>query len=70
MVSVPKGIPEGIAKKLEEAFTNAMKEPDFIRGMRNIRFTIVHRSSKELEDYISYNYEAFTKLVKEMGLAK
>lgn len=68
MVSAPKGIPEGIAKKLEEAFTNAMKDSDFIRGMRNIRFTIVHRNSKELEDYISYNYEVFTKLVKEMGL--
>jgi tripartite-type tricarboxylate transporter receptor subunit TctC len=70
MVSAPKGIPEGIAKKLEEAFTNAMKDQVFIRGMRNIRFTIIHRNSKELEDYVSYNYEVFTKLVKEMGLAK
>jgi len=70
MVSAPKGIPEGIAKKLEEAFTHAMKDPDFIRGMRNIRFTIVHRNGKELEDYVTYNYEAFTKLLKEMGLAK
>lgn len=70
MVSAPKGMPEGIAKKLEEAFTNAMKDPDFIKGMRNIRFTILHRNSRELEDYVSHNYEAFTKLLKEMGLAK
>ena len=70
MVSAPKGIPEGISKKLEEAFTQAMKDTDFIRGMRNIRFSIVHRSSKELENYVSYNYEVFTKLIKEMGLAK
>jgi tripartite-type tricarboxylate transporter receptor subunit TctC len=63
-------MPEGIAKKLEEAFTNAMKDPDFIKGMRNIRFTIFHRNSKELEDYVSHNYEAFTKLLKEMGLTK
>jgi tripartite-type tricarboxylate transporter receptor subunit TctC len=70
MVSAPKGIPEGIANKLEETFTNAMKDPDFIRGMRNIRFTVIHRNSKELEDYVSYNYEVFTKLLKEMELAK
>jgi len=70
MVSAPKGIPDGIAKKLEEAFTNAMKEPEFIRGMKNIHFTIVYRNSKNLDDYVSYNYEAFTKLLKEMGLSK
>jgi tripartite-type tricarboxylate transporter receptor subunit TctC len=70
MVSAPKGIPEGIAKKLEDAFTQAMKEPEFIKGMKNIRFTVAHRNSKELEDYVAYNYEAFTKLLKEMGLSK
>jgi tripartite-type tricarboxylate transporter receptor subunit TctC len=69
-VAGPKGMPEGIVKKLEEAFTNAIKEPDFINGMRNIRYTIVHRNSKELEDYVSHTYEAYTKLLKEMGLAK
>jgi tripartite-type tricarboxylate transporter receptor subunit TctC len=69
-VSGPKGLSEGIAKKLEDAFTHAMKEPDFIKGMRNIRFTIVYRNSKELENYVSHNYEAFTKLLKEMELIK
>jgi tripartite-type tricarboxylate transporter receptor subunit TctC len=70
MVSAPKAIPDGIAKKLEDTFTNAMKEPEFIRGMKNIHFTIVHRNSKDLDEYVSYNYEAFAKLLKEMGLSK
>jgi len=69
-VAVPKGTPDGIAKKLEATFTSAMKDPEFINGMKNIRFTIVYRNSQELEDYVIRNYEAFTKVVKSMGLSK
>jgi len=46
-----------------------MKEPEFLRGMKNIRFTVAHRNSKELEDYVAYNYEAFTKLLKRWASA-
>jgi tripartite-type tricarboxylate transporter receptor subunit TctC len=69
-IAGPKGIPEGISKKLEEAFTSAMKEQEFISGMKNIKCSIVYRNSKELEDYVTFNYEAFTKLLKDMGLTK
>jgi tripartite-type tricarboxylate transporter receptor subunit TctC len=69
-VAAPKGTPDGIAKKLEATFTSAMKDPEFINGMKNIRFTIVYRNNQELEDYVIRNYEAFTKVVKSMGLSK
>jgi tripartite-type tricarboxylate transporter receptor subunit TctC len=52
MISGPKGLPEAIIKKLEEAFTKAMKEPAFIKGMKELHLTISYRSSKELEDYM------------------
>ena len=64
----PKGIPEGIVKKLEEAFAKAMKEPGFIKGMKELRLPILYRGSKELSDYLARNYEAFSKLLKEEGL--
>jgi len=67
----PHGIPDGIVKKLEGAFTRAMKEPYFIKEMKeNVRFPIVYRNSKDLGDYVAFNYEVFGKLVKEMNLAK
>jgi tripartite-type tricarboxylate transporter receptor subunit TctC len=69
-VTVPKGIPEEIFKKLEEAFTKAMKEPGFIKGMKEIRMPIFYRNSKELKDYVAYNYEFWGKFLREMGLAK
>ena len=66
----PKGIPEGIVKKLEDAYTKAMKEPPFIEGMKDLRVPIRYRNSKELSDYVVYNYNFFEKLIKEMGLRK
>jgi tripartite-type tricarboxylate transporter receptor subunit TctC len=67
-VSAPKGLPDGIAKKLEEAFTRAMKEPAFLKGMKDLRVPIVYRNSKELTEYITYNYNYFEKLLKEVDL--
>jgi len=64
----PKGIPEEIIKRLEDAYTKAMKQPSFIEGMKELRVPIRYRGSKELSDYVVYNYDYFAKLLKEMGL--
>jgi tripartite-type tricarboxylate transporter receptor subunit TctC len=69
-VSGPKDLPEGIARKLEEAFTKAMKEEDFIKGMRSLHYSIYYRNGKELTDYVSRNYETYGRYLKEMGLAQ
>lgn len=69
-VTAPKSIPDEIAKKLEEAFTKAIKEPAFLKGMRDLHMTIIYRNSRETADYVAYNYEAFGKLLKEIGLVK
>jgi tripartite-type tricarboxylate transporter receptor subunit TctC len=66
----PKGIPEGIVKKLEDAFTKAMKEPAFIKGMKELRLPVAYRNSKELDEYIIRNYHFFTNRFKEKGLIK
>lgn len=69
-VAGPKGIPDEIVRKLEGAYTKAMGEPAFIKGMKELHVTVIHRNSKELSDYVSYNYEVYGKLLKEMGLSK
>jgi len=66
-VSGPKGMPEGIVEKLEEAFAKAMKEPAFIKAMKELHVPIRYRNSKELKDYAVYNYEYWGKFLKERG---
>jgi tripartite-type tricarboxylate transporter receptor subunit TctC len=67
-IAGPKGIPEGIAKKLEDAFTKAMKEPEFIDGMTRLRFPILYRNSKELSDYVSHNVEIVKRMIEKVGI--
>ncbi len=70
-VSGPKGLPPGIVKKLEGAFTKAMKEPAFVKGMKeDIRLPIVYRNSKDLTKYVAYNYDTYGRTLKDMGLIK
>lgn len=67
----PKGIPDGIAQKIEDAYARAMKEPAFLKGMKNdLLLPVVHRGHKDLADYTNYNYEVYVKFLKEMGLTK
>jgi tripartite-type tricarboxylate transporter receptor subunit TctC len=47
-----------------------MKEPAFIKGMKDLRFTIFYRNGKELDEYVASNYAAFARLLKEQGLIK
>ncbi len=69
-VAGPKGLPDEIVRKLDDAYSKAMKEPAFIKGMKDLRFTIFYRNGKELDEYVAYNYNAFARLLKEQGLIK
>ena len=67
----PKGIPDGIAKKLEEAYSKAMREPLFVKKMREELYQSVgYRNSKELTDYVTHSYEVWERYLKEAGLIK
>jgi tripartite-type tricarboxylate transporter receptor subunit TctC len=67
----PKGLPEGIIKKIEDAYTKAMKEPAFIKGMKeDLLLPIVYRNRKQIADYTNYNYDVYMKFLKDMGLTK
>jgi len=59
-----------IAKKLEDAFTKAVQEPEFIDGMKKFRWPIVYRNSRELGEYVARNVEIYSKFLMERGLAK
>jgi len=70
-VAGPRGIPDGIVRKIEDSFTRAMKAPAFIKGMREeFRLPIVYRGSKDLGEYVAHNYEFYGKILKEMGMTK
>jgi tripartite-type tricarboxylate transporter receptor subunit TctC len=69
-VMAPRGIPDDIAKRLEEAFTKAMKQPSFIKVMKDIHQPITYRNSRDLEAYVTLCYEMMEKTLKDIGAVK
>ncbi len=66
----PRDIPEDAVKKLEESFSKAMKEPAFVKGVRDLHLPIFYRNSSDVEDYMARTYEVFSRILEEMGLVK
>jgi tripartite-type tricarboxylate transporter receptor subunit TctC len=66
----PKGMPEGILKKLEDAYTAASKQPNVVKGLKELQLGMVYRNSKELTEYVVYHYELYGQLLKEMNVIK
>lgn len=60
----PKGVPDAMIKRLEEAFTKAIKEPGFIKGMKELRYPIVYRNSKELNEFVARGFQTYKEFFK------
>jgi tripartite-type tricarboxylate transporter receptor subunit TctC len=69
-IMAPRAIPNDIANRLEEVFTKAMKQPNFVKAMKDVHQPLVYRNSKDLEAYVTFCYESMGKNLKEMGLVK
>jgi len=70
MVFTQKAVPDGVVRKLEDAFTKAMKEPGFIKGMKELHADIVYRNEKESIDFFRKTYEFYGKIIKEMDIKR
>jgi tripartite-type tricarboxylate transporter receptor subunit TctC len=68
IVAAPKDTPEPIMKKLEESFTKAAKDPEYIKGVSEIRLLTTYRSSAEVIPYMQTTFTKVGEMLKESGL--
>ena len=52
----PKGIPDEVTAKLDNAFKKAMSDPGFLKIMENLNMNVKYRDSKELGAYLKKIY--------------
>jgi hypothetical protein len=45
-----------------------MKEPSFLKGMKDLNLPVVYHSGKELDVSMAQSYEYFKKVFTEKGL--
>jgi tripartite-type tricarboxylate transporter receptor subunit TctC len=69
-VIAPRAVPDAIVRKLDDAIVKAMKEPSFLKGMKELNLPVVYHSGKEMDVMIAKNYEYFKNVFKELGLIK
>ena len=65
-----KAVPDAIVMKLEDALKQAMKEPAFIKGMKDLNLPVIYRSGKDLDVYVNQTHSYFSRLFKELGIVK
>jgi tripartite-type tricarboxylate transporter receptor subunit TctC len=65
-IGAPKGVPEPIMKKLEEAFTKAYYDPEFSSGMKTAYLTVFYRNRKDFGDYIAKTFDQIGRFIQEM----
>jgi tripartite-type tricarboxylate transporter receptor subunit TctC len=68
ILAAPKDTPPAIMKILEESFTKAAKDPEYIKGVTDMRLLTTYRSSADLVHYIHGSYEKVGEMLKESGL--
>jgi tripartite-type tricarboxylate transporter receptor subunit TctC len=69
-ISVPKGTPNDIIKKIEEAFKKGAQQPSFVKNAKQNGFNISFIGSEEFEKYLKNQNELVAKAIKLAGLGK
>jgi tripartite-type tricarboxylate transporter receptor subunit TctC len=58
----PPGLPSHVANKLEDAFTKALKDPDFVKMMERMAMPILHMDRSTLVKYVEEMYSKTAKI--------
>ncbi len=65
-IGAPKGVPEPIMKRLEDAFTKAYNDPEFSAGMKTFYLSVYYRNRREFGDYIAKTFDQIGKFIQAM----
>lgn len=66
-VGAPKGVPEPVMKKLEDALTMAYRDPEFSQGMKTMGLLpAFYRNRKDFNAFIAKGFEEMGKNIQEL----
>jgi tripartite-type tricarboxylate transporter receptor subunit TctC len=67
-VGGPKGLSEPIIKRLEEAFTQAVKDPPYLELIKKLALIEDYKNSKEFSKFVEESFHLHGELIKKVGL--
>ncbi len=66
----PKGIPEPVAQKLENAFKKAVSDASYIELAKSLQVDIYYMSGKDYDKFWKSKYDEMGGVIKALGLGK
>jgi tripartite-type tricarboxylate transporter receptor subunit TctC len=70
MIAAPKGTPRPIIDKLDNAFHQAMADPDFVNLVAKLELEPTYRNSADTTKYLEDAYTRIGKLIQDLKLPK
>jgi tripartite-type tricarboxylate transporter receptor subunit TctC len=70
LFAVPKGTPQPIVSRLEDAFHRAMSDPEFESVMAKVEFEGSYRNSADTTKYLKDAYERIGQLIRELKIPR
>lgn len=65
-IAAPKGLPDEILKKLEDAIRQAADSPEFKEGAKTVSHVLYFRNSKEFTQSVEIGVKKIGDMIKEM----
>lgn len=66
----PKGIPDAVASKLENAFRKAVHDPSFVQFAKSLQVVTHYMNGKDYEKFWKSEFDEMGRVIKTLGLAK
>jgi tripartite-type tricarboxylate transporter receptor subunit TctC len=70
MVAAPKGISTSMVRRLDEAFHQAMGDPEFVSAMDRLEIEITYRNSEETKRYLEEAQARIGKMIIELKIPR
>ncbi len=68
LIGAPKGTPDEIIKKLDNALHNAMTDPTFIASLARIEHEPMYRGSEETQKYLKEAWVRYGEMIKDINM--
>ena len=66
----PKGLPESVRERLQNAFKKAMDDPSFVETAKSLDVVTFYMSGKDYDKLWRSHYDEMGKIIRDLGLGK
>ncbi len=67
VIAAPKGTPETVVKKLDDAFHKGMADPEFVQTLTKMELKVAYRNSADTMKYLRESSARMGRMIADFG---